>query len=97
MITVKGHSLTLADVKAVLYDKEKVVASAESLARVDASQRAVEKIVAENRVAYGINTGFGKLSDVVIDQKDVESLQLNLIRSHACGVGEPFSEISQGR
>ncbi|BAU26034.1 histidine ammonia-lyase [Aneurinibacillus soli] len=93
MITVKGHSLTLADVKAVLYDNEKVVASAESLARVDASRRAVEKIVAENRVAYGINTGFGKLSDVVIDQKDVESLQLNLIRSHACGVGEPFPEI----
>src|SRR5690625_2701328 len=41
---------------------------------------------------YGINTGFGKFSDVIIAEKDLADLQLNLIRSHACGVGEPFSE-----
>ncbi|MBJ3773808.1 aromatic amino acid lyase, partial [Klebsiella pneumoniae] len=80
----------LAQVRRVLYDYELVEASAESLERVEASRHAVEKIVAENKVVYGINTGFGKLSDVLIEQKDVEKLQLNLIRSHACGVGQPF-------
>ncbi|CEH31507.1 histidine ammonia-lyase [Aneurinibacillus migulanus] len=92
MIKLNGHSLTLAQVRSVLYDYEPVEASAESLERVEASRRAVEKIVTENKVVYGINTGFGKLSDVLIDQKDVEKLQLNLIRSHACGVGQPFPE-----
>lgn len=92
MVTLNGHSLTLPQVQSVLYDYEQVEASAESMKRVEESRRAVEKIVAENKVVYGINTGFGKLSDVLIDQKDVEKLQLNLIRSHACGVGDPFPE-----
>ena len=47
----------------------------------------------EGRTVYGINTGFGKFSDVKIDEKDTKALQLHLIRSHACGVGEPFPEI----
>ncbi|MFT9849521.1 histidine ammonia-lyase [Aneurinibacillus sp. REN35] len=92
MIKLNGYSLTLSQVQSVVYEYEPVEASTESMQRVEASRRAVEKIVAENKVAYGINTGFGKLSDVLIDQKDVEKLQLNLIRSHACGVGEPFAE-----
>ncbi|WCK54445.1 histidine ammonia-lyase [Aneurinibacillus sp. Ricciae_BoGa-3] len=93
MITLQGHSLTLKEAEAVIWDNELVEASPESLERVHASRRAVEKIVAENRVVYGINTGFGKLSDVRIEQKDVERLQLNLIRSHACGVGDPLPEV----
>jgi histidine ammonia-lyase len=93
VITLQGHSLTLNEVKAALWNNELVEASPESMEGVDASRRAVEKIVAENRVVYGINTGFGKLSDVRIGQKDVEKLQLNLIRSHACGVGDPFPEV----
>jgi histidine ammonia-lyase len=93
MIKLNGNSLSLSQVRSVLYDYETVEASPESMQRVEASRRAVEKIVAENKVVYGINTGFGKLSDVLIDQQDVEELQLNLIRSHACGVGDPFPEI----
>ncbi|MBN6187209.1 histidine ammonia-lyase [Aneurinibacillus sp. BA2021] len=92
MVKLNGYSLTLSQVRSVVYEYEPVEASPESMQRVEASRQAVEKIVAENKVVYGINTGFGKLSDVLIDQKDVEKLQLNLIRSHACGVGEPFAE-----
>ena len=53
---------------------------------------AVKRIVAEGKTVYGITTGFGKFSDVHIDRKHVEELQIHLIRSHACGVGEAFSE-----
>ncbi|MEN6348958.1 MAG: histidine ammonia-lyase [Syntrophomonas sp.] len=92
MVTLTGNSLTLQEVKAVLYDHEKVGASLESLKRVDASRRAVEGIVEKDKAVYGITTGFGKFSDVLVKGEDTEELQLNLIHSHACGVGEPFPE-----
>ena len=52
----------------------------------------VERIVTSNETAYGINTGFGKLSDVRIGSEDLQQLQRNLVRSHACGLGEPLEE-----
>jgi histidine ammonia-lyase len=93
MITLTGGSLTLEQMKEVLYGKQKVGASEKSMMAVQKSREAVERIVSESRVVYGITTGFGKFSDVLIDKKHVQDLQLNLIRSHACGVGEPFPEI----
>ncbi|WP_209121920.1 histidine ammonia-lyase [Alkalihalobacillus sp. BA299] len=93
MVTLTGHTLTFSEVMRVLYEKEQVNASKESLKKVADSRKAVEEIVKKEKVIYGITTGFGKFSDVFIDKEDVEKLQLNLIRSHACGVGEPFPEI----
>ncbi|HEX7065937.1 MAG TPA: histidine ammonia-lyase [Bacillales bacterium] len=93
MITLDGNRLTLSEVEQVLYKNEPVQASRESWRRVKESRAAVEKIVKEEKVVYGITTGFGKMSDVLVDRENVEALQLNLIRSHACGVGEPFPEI----
>jgi histidine ammonia-lyase len=93
MITLTGESLTLEQMKDVLYRKQKVNASDKSMEAVQKSREAVERIVAESRVVYGITTGFGKFSDVLIDKDDVQDLQLNLIRSHACGIGEPFPEV----
>ncbi|GIN22893.1 histidine ammonia-lyase [Siminovitchia fordii] len=93
MVILNGNTLTFSEVKKVLYHQEKVHFSEESMKRVKESRKAVEKIVSEERVVYGITTGFGKFSDVFIGKEDVEKLQLNLIRSHACGVGDPFPEI----
>lgn len=92
MIILTGSDLTLEQIKEVLSKKQKVQASDKSMEAAQKSRAAVEKIVAEKRVVYGINTGFGKFSDVLIDKEHVQSLQLNLIRSHACGVGDPFPE-----
>lgn len=92
VVTLNGNTLTLSEVKKVLFERVKAAASEESMLRVKNSLEAVKRIVNEEKVIYGINTGFGKFSDVRIDQGDVEDLQLNLIRSHACGVGEPFPE-----
>jgi histidine ammonia-lyase len=93
MVILTGQDLTLEQMKEVLYRKEKVTASEKSMEAVLKSREAVERIVSERKVVYGINTGFGKFSDVLIDKEHVGDLQLNLIRSHACGVGEPFPEI----
>ena len=93
MITLTGNSLTLKEVEAVLYGSEEIEIAPESWGKVDASRRVVETIVAEERLVYGITTGFGKFSDVLIKSEYVEELQLNLIHSHACGVGEKFPEM----
>jgi histidine ammonia-lyase len=60
--------------------------------RVEAARAFVERVVAEGRVVYGLTTGFGALSEVVIPPDRIRELQVNLIRSHAAGVGEPLSE-----
>ena len=93
MVVLTGSTLTLDQIKKVCYQEEVVTTSPESMRKVEESRAAVDKIVAEKRTIYGINTGFGKFSDVIIEEHDVNALQLNLIRSHACGVGEPFPEV----
>jgi len=93
MIILTGNTLTLEEVRRVVFEKEEVAISQESIDKVNKSHEAVQRIVKEKRVIYGINTGFGKFSDVLIDEEHVEELQLNLIRSHACGVGEFFPEV----
>ena len=93
MVVLTGNSLTLDEVKRVFFFKETVTISPLNMELVKKSREAVEKIVADQKVVYGINTGFGKFSDVRIDPGHVRDLQLNLIRSNACGVGEPFPEL----
>ncbi len=93
MVTLNGHALTLEQVRAVLCEDAMVYISPASLDSVDASRRAVEDIVKKGQIVYGITTGFGKFSDVLIDCEDCQELQLNLIHSHACGVGEAFPEV----
>ncbi|MBS2772089.1 histidine ammonia-lyase [Anoxybacillus rupiensis] len=92
MVILTGHTLTLNEVKRVLYGGEVAIASTDSMEAVERSRKAVEEIVSKKKMVYGINTGFGKFSDVLIEANDVEELQWNLIHSHACGVGEPFPE-----
>ena len=93
MVILTGETLTLDQIRQICYLDEAVSISPDSMKRVNESREAVEKIVADKRTIYGINTGFGKFSDVIINEQDVNALQLNLIRSHACGVGEPFPEV----
>ncbi|MFJ7638759.1 MAG: histidine ammonia-lyase [Peribacillus sp.] len=87
-----GEDLTVNLSKKVIFEKEKVTLSQNALENVLNSRKAVEKIVLDKRIIYGITTGFGKFSDVFIDTEDVKQLQYNLIQSHACGVGSPFPE-----
>ena len=62
-------------------------------AKIEASRAVIERLVASNTTAYGVNTGFGDLAEVRISADQIRQLQLNLVRSHACGVGAPLSEL----
>lgn len=92
MIQLRGQRLTLDQIAAVANGGEQVTLADEARTRIEQSRRVVEQIVADNRAVYGINTGFGKLSDVRIEPDKLSELQLNLVRSHSCGVGSPLSE-----
>ncbi|WP_010097663.1 histidine ammonia-lyase [Ornithinibacillus scapharcae] len=92
MVVLTGDTLTLEDVRRVIYEKEPVTLCEQQKVKIDQNRQTVERLIANQQVMYGINTGFGKFSDVIIAEKDLEKLQLNLIYSHACGVGEPFDE-----
>lgn len=92
MINLKGNDLTLEHMRAILYHNEQIIIDDCAKEDVVKSRKVVERIVEAGQTVYGINTGFGKFSDVSINESDVHALQLHLIRSHACGIGEPFEE-----
>ncbi len=89
---LNGEQISLVQLAAVALGAEPVQISSLARPRILASRKVIEQIVARDVVVYGVNTGFGKLSDVRIPQSDLRQLQLNLVRSHACGIGNPLSE-----
>ncbi len=92
-VRVDGRSLSLASVRAVARGAPvDPVLAPEVRERMEASRDAVEEVVRGEEAVYGVNTGFGKLSDVRISRERLRDLQVNLIRSHACGVGDPLSQ-----
>ena len=87
---INGNDLALEDVRAVA-DHRPVLLDPDARERVRRARQAVENLVASNRTSYAITTGVGKLSDARIAPEQILELQLNLVRSHAVGVGEPLS------
>ena len=90
-VVLTGQDLTFAQLEDVAVREKRVELSPAAAERMKASRAVVEKVVASGATAYGINTGFGKLASVRISSEQVRQLQVNLVRSHACGVGEPLS------
>src|SRR5438552_3192973 len=89
---LNGEQISLVQLAAVALAAEPVHISSLARPRILASRKVIEQIVARDGVVYGVNTGFGKLSEVGIPQSELRQLQLNLVRSHACGIGNPLSE-----
>src|SRR5213592_5015879 len=89
---LNGQALALTDIATVALDGEAVEICSLAQPRILASRKVVEEIIARDAVVYGVTTGFGKLSDVRIPHDALAELQLNLVRSHACGIGNPLSE-----
>lgn len=86
-LTIGAAPLTLAQLRAVLDGPVKVELTPTAWANVDKGAAVVAAIVAEGRTVYGVNTGFGLLANTSIAPEDLETLQRNLVLSHACGVG----------
>eukprot|EP01132_Coremiostelium_polycephalum_P012655 gene12656-15461_t len=84
--------LSLAQLRAIYQQPVTLSLDDSASAQIEASVACVEQILAENRTAYGINTGFGLLASTRIASEDLENLQRSLVLSHAAGVGEPISD-----
>src|ERR1700676_5056049 len=89
---LNGQPLALTEIAGVALGGERVEVSSSAHPRILASRKGIDDIVARDPVVYGVNTGFGKLADVRIAHDDLRELQLNLVRSYACGIGQPLSE-----
>src|ERR1700726_1969230 len=89
---LNGRQISLPEIAAVALENSRVELSASARPRILASRKIIDDIVARDAVVYGVNTGFGKLADVRIEREELRHLQLNLVRSHACGIGPPLSE-----
>jgi histidine ammonia-lyase len=89
---LQGEQISLRGLAAVALGAEAVHLSSLARPRILASRKLIEQILGHDAVVYGVTTGFGKLSDVRIPRGELRQLQLNLVRSHACGIGNPLSE-----
>jgi histidine ammonia-lyase len=91
-VALSGNDLSFPQLHDVALRGGQVQLTAAAIERMNASRAVVERLVASGATAYGINTGFGKLASVRISTEQVRQLQVNLVRSHACGLGAPLSE-----
>ncbi len=92
MITLDGNSMTLKTLIEIAYDHPLVTISDAALQSVEDGANVVSDILETGHPVYGINTGFGHLASVAIDLCDVRTLQVNLLKSHACGTGKPLDK-----
>jgi histidine ammonia-lyase len=90
-LTISGQNLQLDDVVAVANGRI-VQLDPAALPKIQQSRTAVEKLVAQGDIVYGITTGFGRFKDKIISPNQVKELQVNLVRSHAVGVGPQLPE-----
>ncbi len=91
-VILTGNDLTIADIIAIGIGDKQVALDPAALARCQASRTFLEAEVAAKRVIYGVNTSFGPMCNKIISDKEIEALQVNLIRSHAAGLGEPVKD-----
>ncbi len=92
MLELDGRSLQLHDVLAVADAREPVALAATARQRMRTTRAVVDRAVTAGVPVYGVNTGFGKMSEITIASDQLTALQRNLVRSHAAGVGDPLPE-----
>ena len=90
MIVLDGTHLTIPDVIRIARDHEPAELSDASRAAVTKTRAFVDEKLKQQAVVYGLTTGFGRFSDRYIPEEETAELQLNLIRSHACAMGDPL-------
>src|ERR1700719_3401649 len=91
-IQIDGEHLSLAQLYAVVFDPTEVDPAPAAHEKMNASGAVIERLVESGAAVYGVNTGFGKMASVRISRDQIRQLQVNLVRSHACGIGAPLTE-----
>ena len=89
---VENKEYSLSDIYQFLNDRPKLILSEEIRLQINASRKVLDDAVSDDKVIYGVNTGFGKLSQVKIPKDKISELQQNLILSHAVGIGDPIPD-----
>ncbi|MCC6866257.1 MAG: histidine ammonia-lyase [Ignavibacteria bacterium] len=87
---INGENLTINLAHEIVEKGYNIGVTQQAMAKVKASRKVIEKWIKNNKIIYGVTTGFGEFKDVIIPPKDIEKLQHNLIISHSAGVGEPL-------
>lgn len=91
-LLLTGESLTRRGFHEVVLEKRRVAVAPRARRAMQRSRALIERLIAEKKIVYGVTTGFGSLSTERIEPAQARQLQLNLVRSHACGVGEPLDQ-----
>jgi histidine ammonia-lyase len=91
-IQIEGEHLTIEDLRRLVFGAAEAELSAAAREKMKASREVIERLATADSAVYGVNTGFGRMSGTRISPDEIRQLQLNLVRSHACGVGAPLSE-----
>lgn len=91
-IQIDGEHLDFELLYRIVFDGAKVELAPAARERMLASRAVIERLIESGDAVYGVNTGFGKLASVRISHEQIGELQVNLVRSHACGLGAPLSE-----
>jgi len=91
-LQIDGESLTLEQLYDAVFHAAEARISPAARKRMNASRSVVERLVESGASVYGVNTGFGKMASVRISRQQIRQLQINLVRSHACGLGPPLAE-----
>ncbi len=91
-VVLNGCDLTIDDIVAIGVGDKQVALDPQAVERCLASRRFLEEEIAAKRVIYGVNTSFGPMCNKIIDDQQIEALQVNLIRSHAAGLGDPLKD-----
>jgi len=91
-VVLDGHSLTIEDVVAIARNRRAVKLHPDAITRVNRCRELLERKIGSREIMYGVNTGIGELSEVVLTPEQVEKYQKYLLYSHAAGCGEPCTE-----
>jgi histidine ammonia-lyase len=91
-LLIDGETLRIENVHEVAFSRRRVALHPNAAGKMSKSRDVIEAILKEERAVYGVSTGFGKLSDVHVGHDQITPLQHNLVRSHASGISDPFSQ-----
>jgi len=91
-IPIDGEHLTLEDLYRIVFEGAQAELAPAARERMNTSRAVIDRLTETESTVYGVNTGFGKMASTRISHDEIRHLQLNLVRSHACGVGPPLSE-----
>ena len=93
VVILDGNSLSAADIVAIGVGDKRIEIDPKALERCKASREYLEEDIRAKRIIYGVNTSFGPMCNKIINDDEIETLQINLIRSHAAGLGDPLKPL----